>query len=68
MTALPATPLERIRQHLVGFQISQAVEALDASIRRLEGSRHLAEYSLRQHPDNIVKLFLAQNVKKPFRG
>lgn len=36
MTALPATPLERVRRHLVGLKMSRALEALDASVRRLE--------------------------------
>lgn len=36
MTGLPTTPLERVRRHLVGLKMSRALEALDASVRRLE--------------------------------
>lgn len=36
MTALPATPLERIRSHLVGLKMSRALEALDSGVRKLE--------------------------------
>jgi hypothetical protein len=36
MSALPNTPLERIRHHLVGLKMARALEALDASVRRLE--------------------------------
>lgn len=36
MTVLPATPLERIRRHLVGLKMSRALEALDACVRRVE--------------------------------
>lgn len=36
MSALPTTPLERVRQHLVGLKMSRALEALDACVRRLE--------------------------------
>ena len=36
MSALPDTPLERIRQHLVGLKMARALEALDTSVRRLE--------------------------------
>lgn len=36
MSALPVTPLERVRRHLVGLKMSRALEALDASVRRLE--------------------------------
>ena len=36
MSALATTALERVRQHLVGLKMSRALEALDASVRRLE--------------------------------
>lgn len=36
MSALPETPLERIRQHLVALKMSRALEALDDGVRRLE--------------------------------
>jgi len=36
MSVLPATPLERVRRHLVGLKMSRALEALDACVRRLE--------------------------------
>ena len=36
MSALPSTPLERIRHHLVGLKMARALEALDACVRRLE--------------------------------
>lgn len=36
MKALPQTPLERIRAHLVGLKMSRALEALDAGVRKLE--------------------------------
>ena len=36
MSALPSTPLERIRYHLVGLKMVRAWEALDAGVRRLE--------------------------------
>jgi DNA replication protein DnaC len=36
MSALPDTPLERIRHHLVGLKMARALEALDANVRRLE--------------------------------
>ena len=36
MSAVPHTPLERIRAHLVGLKMSRALEALDSCVRRLE--------------------------------
>jgi len=36
MSTLPDTPLERIRQHLVGLKMARALAALDANVRRLE--------------------------------
>lgn len=36
MRALPETPLERIRSHLVGLKMSRALEVLDACVRRVE--------------------------------
>jgi DNA replication protein DnaC len=36
MKALPETPLQRIRAHLVGLKMSCALEALDAGVRKLE--------------------------------
>jgi len=36
MSAIPVTPLERVRRHLVGLKMIRALEALDASVRRLE--------------------------------
>lgn len=36
MSVLPDTPLERIRDHLVGLKMARALEALDANVRRLE--------------------------------
>jgi len=36
MSALPNTPLERIRHHLVGLKMARALEVLDANVRRLE--------------------------------
>ncbi len=36
MSVLPSTPLERIRQHLVGLKMVRALEELDACVRRLE--------------------------------
>lgn len=36
MRALPETPLERIRAHLVGMKMSRALEVLDDCVRRVE--------------------------------
>jgi len=36
MSAVPHTPLERVRAHLVGLKMSRALEALDSCVRRLE--------------------------------
>ncbi len=36
MRALPETPLERIRAHLVGMKMSRALEVLDDCVRRIE--------------------------------
>ena len=36
MRALPETPLERIRSHLVGLKMSRALEVLDGCVRRVE--------------------------------
>ena len=36
MWALPETPLERIRAHLVGMKMSRALEVLDDCVRRVE--------------------------------
>lgn len=36
MSAIPHTPLERVRAHLVGLKMSRALEALDSCVRRLE--------------------------------
>lgn len=36
MSGLPASPLERIRRHLVGLKMPRALETLDATLKRLE--------------------------------
>lgn len=36
MSILPSTPLERVRQHLVGLKMVRALEELDTCVRRLE--------------------------------
>ncbi len=36
MNALPQTPLERLRAHLVGMKMSRALEVLDDCVRRVE--------------------------------
>ena len=36
MSVLPSTPLERVRQHLVGLKMVRALESLDVCVRRLE--------------------------------
>lgn len=36
MSALPSTPLERIRHHLVGLKMPRALETLDATLQRVE--------------------------------
>jgi DNA replication protein DnaC len=36
MSGLPASPIERIRRHLVGLKMPRALEALDATLHRLE--------------------------------
>ena len=36
MRALPETPLERVRSHLVGLKMSRALEVLDDCARRVE--------------------------------
>lgn len=36
MKAVPQTPLERVRTHLVGLKMSRALEALDDCVRRIE--------------------------------
>jgi len=36
VSVLPSTPLERVRQHLVGLKMVRALESLDVCVRRLE--------------------------------
>lgn len=36
MSGLPASPLERIRRHLVGLKMPRALETLDATLQRIE--------------------------------
>lgn len=36
MNGLPASPLERIRRHLVGLKMPRALETLDATLQRIE--------------------------------
>ena len=36
MSALPSTPLERVRHHLVGLKMVRALETLDSCVRQLE--------------------------------
>lgn len=36
MRALPETPLERIRAHLVSMKMSRSLEVLDNCVRRVE--------------------------------
>lgn len=36
MSSIPASPIERIKRHLVGLKMPRALEALDATLHRLE--------------------------------
>lgn len=36
MSAIPASPIDRIKRHLVGLKMPRALEALDATLHRLE--------------------------------
>jgi DNA replication protein DnaC len=36
MNSIPASPIERIKRHLVGLKMPRALEALDATLHRLE--------------------------------